>query len=152
MKRQMVRGLTMLTLMVVVAFGTAAVVANGQSRQQVVTHVPFDFVIGDKTLPAGDYTTTLSADGGSRVLVQNDEANSSIFRLTNSIQADPSKSQARLVFHRYGQSYFLSEVWIGGDISGRALLRSKQESSLRREMGRLAQNTYQTIELVAMLR
>ena len=44
------------------------------------------------------------------------------------------------------------EVWTGGDSTGRQLLKSKQERSMEREIGSLAQNGYETVELVASLR
>ncbi len=43
-------------------------------------------------------------------------------------------SKAEIVFHRYGDSYFLSEVFAGGDETGRELHPSRQERILRREM------------------
>ena len=152
MKRQMVKGLTMFFAIVAVAFGTA-VAASAQSRPSVITNVPFDFVVGAKTLQAGKYVISPNGvDGTPILMIRNSEASNSIFRLTNRIQPDRNKTQARLVFHRYGQSYFLAEVWMGGDTAGRELLRSKQESSLRRDLGKLAKNDYETIELVAMVR
>jgi hypothetical protein len=151
MKRQMVKGLTMSILIVTVAFATAVVTANGQS-QRTVTHIPFDFVVGGRTLPAGEYETNSAINNGAAVMVRSTETKTAAIRLTNSIQANPEKTQARLIFHRYGQNYFLAEVWVGGDNQGRALLESKQERQLRRELAAVAQNSYETIELVASLR
>ena len=85
-------------------------------------------------------------------MVRGTEAGIAAVRLTNPIQADPSKTRARLIFHRYGQTYFLAEVWTGGDSTGRQLLKSKQERSMERESGSLARNSYETVELVAALR
>ena len=151
MKRQMVKGLTMSILIVTVAFVTSAVTANGQS-QRTVTHIPFDFVVGARTLPAGDYETNSAISNGAAVMVRSTEAKTAAIRLTNSIQPNPEKTQARLIFHRYGQTYFLAEVWAGGDNPGRVLVESKQERQLRRELAAVAQSSYETIELVAALR
>jgi hypothetical protein len=43
-----------------------------------------------------------------------------------------SKSSPRLVFHKYGDQYFLAAVW-GADEMGHALPESNRERSLRRE-------------------
>ena len=59
MKRRIAKGLAM--LMVTLALAAAsAVVANGQSSQKLAAQVPFDFVVADKTLRAGDYRVALS--------------------------------------------------------------------------------------------
>jgi hypothetical protein len=75
--------------------------------------------------------------------------------MTDSIEAkrnNKSQSKSRLVFHRYGQTYFLAEVWREGDSGGRKLCQSKKERAMKRELGALAQSKYETVELVAMLR
>ncbi len=129
----------------------AVVSANGQSVR-VAAQVPFDFVVGDKALPAGEYNVNSIVQDGSALLIRNAEATDSAMRLTNSIVTKPNKSQSRLVFHRYGRTYFLAEVWRGGDSEGRQLLQSKQERAMKRELGAVAQHLYEKVELVAMLR
>jgi hypothetical protein len=37
---------------------------------------------------------------------------------------------ARLVFHRYGEDYFLAEIWTGNTSVGRVLARSPREKEL----------------------
>jgi len=55
MKKEVLKGLTIFTLMVALAILTAVVSANAQSRYQVVADIPFEFVVGNETLPAGEY-------------------------------------------------------------------------------------------------
>lgn len=152
MKRQIGKGLTMLVLIVAVAFATAVVATHGQTQTRVSVTIPFEFVVGDKALPAGNYDLTDGVASGAAVRIHNYDERMSVIRLTNTIQPNPDKTRARLIFHRYGQTYFLAEVWSGGDREGRALLESKQERQLSRELSGLAQNTFETIELVAMVR
>ena len=47
MKKEGVKGITMLTAIIVIALATAVVSANGQSSRTVVSNVPFEFVVGD---------------------------------------------------------------------------------------------------------
>jgi hypothetical protein len=150
MKSQMLKGMTMVMLVVSVAFVAAVVSANGQTGR-VSSHVPFDFVVGGETLPAGDYEIRSATSGSQALTVQNSESRTAVIRLTNVIEPK-NNTQSRLIFHRYGQKYFLAEVWSGGDTSGRQLLESKQERAIRRETSALAKNAYETIELVATLR
>jgi len=155
MAKQILKGFTMLALIVGLAFVSAVVSAKGQSTQ-AVAKVPFEFIVGDKTLPSGQYTVRAVSDTNKAALMI--RGKSSAIRLTNEIQPNPNKTEARLVFHRYGERYFLSEVWMGGDSTGRHLLQSGQERSIERELaslgskGKLAQNTYAVVEIVATFR
>ncbi len=155
MTKQILKGFTMLALIVGLSFVSAVVSAKGQSTQ-AVAKVPFEFIVGEKTLPSGQYTVRAASDTNKATLMI--IGKSSAVRLTNQIEAKTNKTQARLVFHRYGERYFLSEVWMGGDSTGRHLLQSRQERSIGRELASLgsksspAQNTYQVVEIVAALR
>jgi hypothetical protein len=42
--------------------------------------------------------------------------------------------RSEIVFHRYGDSYFLSEVLNAGQATGRELIPSRAERQLRRQM------------------
>jgi hypothetical protein len=148
MRSQMTKGLTMLALIVTLA--TAAAVANGQTAQRVTAQVPFDFIVGDQTISAGACEVKGFTNGGAALIIQNAESRTSAVRLTNSV-SKLNDSKPRLVFHRYGETYFLAEVWTG-DSSGRRLLQSKRERSLKQELSKMARNNYEAIELVAMVR
>jgi hypothetical protein len=151
MKRQLLNSLSMF-VMITGAFAMAVVSANGQSTR-VVAQVPFDFLVGDKAFPAGEYSVNSIIQDGSALLIRNAEATDSAMGLTNSIVANPHNSQSRLVFHRYGRTYFLAEVWRGGDSEGRRLIQSKQERAMKRELGAsLTRSMYERLELVATLR
>jgi len=152
MKTQIIKGFAMVMVVVAVAFATAVISVHGQSNSRVVSNVPFDFIVGDKALPAGEYQVTPATPSGGVVMIRSSDGHRGAVRLTNSIGPEKNSYEAKLVFHRYGDKYFLSEVWSGADNTGRVLLRSKQENSLKREYSNLAKNTYETIEVVAMVR
>lgn len=42
-----------------------------------------------------------------------------------------SSQRGKVVFHRYGNRYFLSEVWIGGESTGRVCVQSRAEKRLQ---------------------
>ena len=99
----------------VAAFGQA-------SSGDLVVDVPFAFSAAGQKLPAGHYIVKQRTDM-IRILGNN---NQSLFVPTHSAlrtQVDGSK----LVFHRYGDSYFLSELWVAGNQSGKELYPSKAE-------------------------
>jgi hypothetical protein len=153
MKKEIAKGFAMLTLIVAIALATAVVSANAQSSRLVVADIPFDFVVGDQTMPAAEYRVRPAL--GSGLIIQSADANNSAMRLTSGIESRKNKTQARLVFHRYGNRYFLSEVWTGGRDSGLQLNTSSQERAAAREfaaIARITKSTYETVEVLATLR
>jgi hypothetical protein len=156
MKKEILKGFTIFTLMVALAIVTAVVSANAQSSNRVTADIPFEFVVGDKTLPAGEYSVKAANTEGDALMIMGADNGKAAIRL--SAPAEEMKNTgSRLVFHRYGQNYFLAEVW-HGDSTGRKLVKSKQERAIERELAaipsksELAQSTYETVEVVAVFR
>jgi hypothetical protein len=158
MAKQIVKSLTMLTLLVGLTLAAAVVSANGQlTSHPVAADIPFDFIVGDKTLPSGKYTVRAASSDGQGLRIASTDGKSSAIRLSNPVVETSKKRNARMVFHRYGQQYFLAEVWAGGE-DGRQLLQCKRERNLRKELASnasksdLAKGSYEIIEVVAMVR
>jgi hypothetical protein len=157
MNKDLLKGLTIFTLMLALAIMTAVVSANAQSRMKVVANIPFEFVVGNHTLAAGEYLVQAATSGGVALAIQGSDNGESVVRMAEPIEAMNKRRTARLVFHRYGQSYFLAQIW-SGDSVGRQLAKSKQERAMERELAsipsksELAESPYETIEVVAVLR
>lgn len=134
MRKQLAKGFTMLMLVMSVALVTAVVSANGQSPSARAS-VPFDFIVGDKVLQAGDYSVKPISSSGEVLRIGNESSTQSAMSLT--MQADGRSKTAQLVFHRYGQRYFLAEVWLGCD-GGLRLMKSSQERAIEKEEARIA--------------
>ncbi len=137
MTREMIKGFTMVTLILAIALMTAVVSANAQSATVLVAEVPFEFVVGDQTLPAGEYRIKPSALS-STLAIQSADSGKTAMRLTNGTEPSRRNKIAKLVFHRYGQRYFLAEVWNGNDNAGRQLFKSRQEKAIERELETIA--------------
>lgn len=151
MKRQIARGLAM--LMVTLALAAAsAVVANGQSSR-LSAQVPFDFVVGDKTLRAGEYHVNSLNDAGNLIVIRSDDGDRAI-RSTNTAQRRGKEQRAMLVFHRYGSTYFLSQIWMAGESTGRELPETRQERAIERELKMTAANRApaEVVEVIALAR
>ena len=147
----------MLTLVVGLVLATAVIPANGQlTSSRVNAVIPFDFIVGGKTLPSGKYTVTAATNDGEGLRIATRDGKSSVYRLSNLITDNGRNGKARMVFRRYGQQYFLAEVWSGGN-SGRQLRPSKRERSLQQELASNAsksdsgKGTYEIVE-VALVR
>ncbi|HEV7797656.1 MAG TPA: hypothetical protein VGO73_05850 [Pyrinomonadaceae bacterium] len=157
MKKELFKGFTMLALIVVLALATAVATAKAQSSNKVVADVPFEFSVGYKTIPAGECMVRTMASAGDALLIQSGDEGISALRLSEATERAKDKIHARLVFHRYGERYFLAEVWSGANATGRRLLESQEERAIERELANLASNKgpaqtpYEIVEVVAVL-
>src|SRR5829696_7095800 len=110
-----------------------AVAANAQVLNAVVIRVPFDFVAGEKQLPAGRYTVRrVRSDAESALFIRSEDGRSTAVVLTNTGEAAPHA--AALVFRRHGDRYFLAEISVPGAASVRKLPRTGGERRLKREL------------------
>ena len=121
-------------------FGLLAVAAAATAYAQmpgtvIRATIPFAFSVKGRTLPAGDYEIRRITDepDGLRISSVNDRHEAAIFE-TEPVEARRIARRAEIVFHKYGDSYFLSDIFSGGEQTGRELLPSHQERILRREM------------------
>jgi hypothetical protein len=127
MKKQTLRKFTVLSFLLMLA----AVTVSAQSERIRVINIPFSFIVGEKTLPAGEYTVEPNRKDSDNVwLVQSKEGHASALFSTNTVRASETQEEAKLVFHRYGGQYFLSQIWTQGDFTGRELLMPRLESQL----------------------
>ncbi len=129
-----------LSLILMALFGSAAVPTNAQSAYGVRANVPFDFTVGDKTFHAGKITArrVAGSDAGP-MSISNLDGGQQVFRIARRLQGPDSSDQAKLVFNKYGDRYYLAQVWVPG-FNAWELVKSRSERAIRREM-RLAKNT-----------
>jgi hypothetical protein len=111
----------------ILAVVTAAAV-YGQSSQILKVSVPFDFVVGTKTLRAGQYTVDQGPVSRAAIIKSADHKRGVIVVGTSLQSLDPQKD-GKLVFHRYGDTYFLIEVWGAGNY-GRQVPKTRREREL----------------------
>ena len=123
-----------IAIMMFVAVVAITAQAQGFGTQRVRARIPFAFNVGEKTLPAGEYTIAVlnptsarkvlqirSTDGRLSAIVQTNERNR-----TNERNAD-TREQAKLVFNRYGDRYFFAQAQMAGDTSTLAAVKSNKE-------------------------
>ena len=129
-----------ITIALVVLIGSMAVAAQAQSisNAQVRVSVPFQFHVGNETLPAGDYLIRqLNADASAATLQisRKDGSAAAVINMTAATRKAPETSQ--LTFHRYGNQYYFAEVWIDGAKDGLQTPTSKAERATRNELAAL---------------
>ena len=104
----------------------------GQSDRQTVVNIPFDFVVGDKTLSAGEYTIqrNWSTSNTAWIIRRKDRRGDAKVVLTVATQSADVPQRSKLVFHRYEDLYFLTAFWTAGDNTGREIQSSDRERNL----------------------
>jgi hypothetical protein len=126
---------TMIAMIVLV--GSLAISAKAQTngRMALIANIPFQFSIGNKSLPAGEYTVQSISDDSSNVLLrmQSRDGKTSAMLLTSTVEGK-ALDRARLVFHRYGNQYFFTQAWVDGHSTGLEARKSRAERAAEREL------------------
>lgn len=119
--------------------GAAAVFGSslmGQESAREVANIPFAFHATQTTLPAGSYVVRVTNSTGVMQIADKNTGRS-IMVPTRGRQSG-SNETPRLTFHRYGNEYFLSEIWMPQQVNGYTVGRSAREKELSKQPGQLA--------------
>jgi len=108
------------------ALGAASV---SESQTLVTANVPFTFHACGTSFPAGAYrfSRPSSATGTAWVIRSEDANTAPCFLLSRNGIVAEAEPVSKLVFHRYGDTYFLSQVWTLGESAGWEFPPSKRE-------------------------
>jgi hypothetical protein len=113
-------------------FLTLAISISAQTPSGATAIIPFDFTAGKATLKAGTYMITGST--GSALRIRSADGKTTVLiNAPLTVGSRDYKAGERLVFNRYGNEYFLTQVWLTVE-SGRQLFPSKAESAAAREL------------------
>jgi len=104
-------------------FAAAAVNAQGVNLR---ANIPFNFVVANQALPAGHYVVRQS--DGAILTIQSSDGDKSASTITFACGGGKPWQKNELVFHRVGNSYFLSQVQIEGYSEGRELPKNHTEA------------------------
>ena len=105
----------------------AVTLAQAQSR--ITVNVPFNFVISERTFPAGQYSVSSFRD---RLTVQDATGKPVFIGMTNAVSGRHAGETGQVVFHCYDDRCFLSELWMPTQENGSRLLPSRYETELAR--------------------
>ena len=126
-----------------IAVGFGATEAAGQGTV-LRAEIPFEFTVGKKTLPAGEYRITLPSTGdASKVTFSSVNGDSFSMAMTQGIRSAKAEVANGLVFLKYGDKLVLYRVFDGREIghevvSSKRLVRSeiaKQTLTLKPSRG-----------------
>lgn len=113
------------------SFGLLALSAPSlfaQITNQIHAHITHSFVIGDKTLPPGNYTFRIEGNSDQGVMTARNEHGDIVaqFNVRQSIDNRRPK-HSEIVFKRYGNTEFLSKVYETGSKQGVAVAETSKE-------------------------
>jgi hypothetical protein len=123
----------------VVATGLIAPTANAQmdTRYGLNVRIPFAFQAGSQQMPAGLYRISFNQNSlmiFHLYLQKSDSVDSGTYAHTNVLatasNGETFHNYGRLVFRRYGDQYFLHEVWQADSTDGVTCITSPEEKAL----------------------
>lgn len=160
MKTQLIKLISKVTLLSAMMILASVGSAQGQSlAERTRFNIPFDFTFGEKNLASGKYSVgrAMPNTGDTMVSIVDRDGRSKAIVLTHAAVRSKANSKAVLVFHRYGDRYFLAQVWPAGAVYGREFSASKSEREVRQQLtgnpspGKVARKEkYETIIVTAM--
>jgi hypothetical protein len=117
-----------------------------QAQSLVQADVPFAFSLQGKAMPAGNYEIIALSD--QAIEVRNlDTQRAQLLLKPMTVQSSKDENP-KLVFHKYGDQYFLSQIWNGSSHYGIAFAESNREKEVNMA-GNGALNAPETV-IVAM--
>lgn len=119
--------------------------AYAQTRTPLTANIPFPFRIGTTQLPAGQYTIVDAMVSGA-LMLRGETTGATATAISISCEQLKVPEEGKLVFHRYGNSYFLSRIWRPGSAQGRELPPSAAE----REMKKAQNSSHGETELASV--
>jgi hypothetical protein len=125
--------ITAIALLAIANFAVAGT-SFAQSRT-VQAKVPFDFTVGNKLLPSGTYTIKEQSSG--LIVIRNHDKAIGMMSLVNP-DGNKAAGGGKLVFHKYGSQYFLSEILCDAAEMNVRVPASKTEKWVKLQEARIA--------------
>jgi hypothetical protein len=117
----------------VITIGLAATaVAQGSG---IVVRIPYAFVVGEKTFPAGQYTIRHATPNDVHTLVIQGTGRSFAITAIPDEETTPSEHH-KLTFKRYGDQYFLKSIHASGERKVYRFAMSDLEEEARSRTGK----------------
>ena len=135
------RAIALSGLLVLLTFSSAL----AQSDRQTIIHIPFNFSVGEKAFTAGEYVIERNRKDSDTVWVIKSKHNGGkAVLLTRPVRANDTVEETRIVFTKYDDLYFLSELWFPGSNTGREIQTSSRERALEKALAEKRQDVILT--------
>jgi hypothetical protein len=97
--------------------------------------VPFAFVAGGVHLPAGHYRIYHPGDP-YLIVIEKDDGRARAMAYVHPSANTADESSTKLVFNKYGDQYFLAQVWTEPDREVHQCFRCRAEQTLMAQIGK----------------
>jgi hypothetical protein len=116
------------------AFAISPTKAQAQVTDDLQVTIPFQFHAGNAKLPAGDYRVHVMDDSGLAIMeISSVDASASAIFQVRETDAKTTPDQSELIFNKYGDRYFLADVFEAGESSGSQVLESQYEKQVSKD-------------------
>ena len=119
--------------MAAVAVVLMSLVPAYAQKASATVNIPFTFTVDDVRMPAGQYIITEPSE--KVIEIQHLGGSEAKVVVTNQGASTDWTSHPRLVFHRYGNAYFLAAVWMPSSDHAREFFASANEIQVARNGG-----------------
>ena len=108
----------------------AATTVNAQGNRRFVIRIPFDFIVADRILPAGNYAVERVDPTKPNVLMFKNTDNG-IVRLfiTQRVENEETSTASCLIFKRLKGESYLFQVWVIGSNDGNQVAPAESNRS-----------------------
>jgi hypothetical protein len=127
MKKRILSVLMMSSLVAALIAAVTVAPAAAQAFNSIKVVVPFEFTSGSTVFPAGKYTIKPITESRTVVVIENEDGTTLGMIMCSSAQTLSPKDVTSLVFKRYADHYFLSQIWTAGETTGIELPKSSME-------------------------
>lgn len=111
--------------------GALLAVSAAQAQEaRVRAYIPFDFVVGSRTLPAGEYTVAPEGSANQVISIRSNDRTVLSLSITHACSSYKPSDKTKLVFHSIAGRLFLYQIWAEGETRGRELPKSRSEVEL----------------------
>jgi hypothetical protein len=120
---------------VFIAFVCALMIHPSKAHAQIIDtlegNIPFQFQAGDALLPPGNYSIRMVENSGLKFMqITSQGTSASAFFRVSETDLKSAPTQNELIFNKYGDHYFLAQLFEEGDPSGSEVVESNYEKKV----------------------
>lgn len=107
------------------------VLGHAQDGDRIKATIPFDFIVGNTLLKAGDYVIESLPNKALRFHSEDGKVQQIAF--TVAIEPKRTENHEHLLFRHEGDQYFLSQVWLASAENGNELIPGIQQKAAEKD-------------------
>ena len=108
--------------------------ANAQIVGDLEANIPFQFHVGNTKLPAGEYRIHVLDDSDLTIMeISSKDGSASALFQVQGVEANNTPTKSELIFNKYGNHYFLAQLFDQGEPSGSQVPESRYEKRVSQQ-------------------